>query len=295
MKQEIITLDRLYGDADWQNFAGKPIIPIGAETATHNLIGNLENNFNLLIGGKTGSGKSNFFHCAIASLLKNTEADELKFILIDTKRVELVPYNNLPNLVFPVAVTYDNAKEALQWCLDEIEKHTQLMIEGKNENQGDPRIVIIIDEFSDLMIDDFEFFKKAVMSIVENGYLAKINIMVSTSKILEEIYPKDLVVAFRHRISFATYRAEDSKLVLGFEGAEKLIGDGDLLMIHTEIETPVHAQGFYISEEDIEKTKEQYIQKYTFKPQSLLFKFLWKFFPAVVDHIGKIFQVRTKK
>ncbi|EKE16324.1 MAG: Cell division protein ftsk/spoiiie [uncultured bacterium] len=279
MEQKVIGLEKLYADKDWKEYERKPVIPIGAETETHNLVGNLENAFNLLIGGKTGSGKSNFFHCAIASLLKNTEIDELKFILIDTKRVELIgTYNDLPNLMFPVAVTYDEAKEALQWCLDEIDRRFKVLAEidypfsveeyNKRNKENIPRIVVVIDEFSDLMIEDFEFYKKAVLEILNSGPLAGVSIMIGTSKILETVYPKELVDAFRYRIAFATARAEDSRIILGFNGAEKLRGDGEMLALYPEVETPVNAQGFYISEDDIEKTKEQYIQKYTFKPES---------------------------
>jgi S-DNA-T family DNA segregation ATPase FtsK/SpoIIIE len=257
-------LERLYKDKDWKQFKNKPIIPLGMDSPTNCLVGNLENNYNLIIAGAKGSGKSNFFHCAIVNLLRNTKPTDLKLILINPKKVEFSLYDNLPNLIFPVISNLSSAKEALQWCISENNRRLQLLarekealfVEEYNKKYKDklPRILIVIDEFSDLMSGDARFFKKAILEILGLGMMTNINIMIGTSRPSPtKVYPKKLVNVFRNRIAFKTATSADSKTMIGLSGAKKLHGKGDALLKHPGEEGVTHLQGFYVSHKEVKK------------------------------------------
>ncbi|MFA6159826.1 MAG: FtsK/SpoIIIE domain-containing protein [Parcubacteria group bacterium] len=304
-EQRIVELERLYSDEDWKEFDDKITIPIGAETETHNLVGTLESGFNLLVGGKSESGKSNFLRCIITSLMKTTSAENLKLILIDTRGTEFSMFDNSAILLDSVVTEAEKAKNVLSWCIYEIENRIKLFSQKKVNsieeyrekcNKELPRILFIIDEYADLMDCDFWTFDKAILYIVENGQLAGVNIIIGTSKIdVSGGYTKKLAEAFPFRIAFATFTAEESKDILGVPGAEKLQGRGELLMLYPEIETPVRAKGFFVSEYEIEETKEKYNEANIFLPQSFLFKFLWKFYPKSVNYVARYFRNRAKK
>jgi len=257
-------LGKIYKDKDWKHYKNKPVIPLGAQTATHNLVGNLTNAFNLIITGATGSGKSNFFHSAMVNLLRNTKTDEIRFILIDPKQVEFSLYEKLPNLAFPVIKTAEEAKKALKWCLEEIDRRFKILADikypfsveayNKRNKKKMPRIVVVIDEFSDLMCKNPRFFKKAVLEILNASSLPGVNIMVATSRPSQkDVYPKKLVDAFRFRIAFKTATSADSKTMFGLSGAEKLRGNGDMLLKYPDDYELAHLQGFYVSEKEVKK------------------------------------------
>jgi S-DNA-T family DNA segregation ATPase FtsK/SpoIIIE len=257
------TIDRLYNDKDWKHHKNKPVIPLGAQTKTHNLVGNLTHGFNLIIAGQTGSGKSNLFHCAMFNLLKNTKTDEIQFILIDPKQVEFSLYGSLPNLVLPVAKTGKEAKEALKWCLKEIRSRLKMLKDKKVFSIADynnkhkkkiSRIVIMIDECAGLMWEDFYFFKEAILKILKHSYFTSVNILIATSRpSITEVYPQRLVDAFDFRIAFKTSNSFDSTTMLGLAGAEKLQGKGDMLLKYPSNYELAHLQGFYVNEKKVKK------------------------------------------
>lgn len=262
-KQQVIGLERLYNDAEWAPFIGKPVIPIGAETGTNNLVANLQNGGNFLVGGKTGSGKSSFFHAAIVNVLCNTNPDELKFILIDPKGVELGVYKHIPQLLFPVITNVQDARKALEWCMSEIDRRSDLFakqpyitIEDYNAKSPHllPRIVIVIDECSDLLVSDHEFFEGAIRHITSGIQLKGLTVLLGTSRPSpQDVYTKELTDMFDYRIAFATATAEDSVSILGVAGAEKLRGSGDMLFLYPDIEVPTHIQGFFVSHEEMKE------------------------------------------
>ncbi len=265
-------LGKLYKDKDWKVFKNKPVVPLGAQTPTHNLVGNLAYAFNLIIAGQTGSGKSNFFHCAMVNLLRNTKVDEMQFIMIDPKQVEFSLYEKLPNLAFPVIKTAEEAKKALKWCLKEIESRSKLLekkktvftIEDYNRKHKKkiPRIVIMIDECSDLMCHDLSFFRRAMLKILKSSYFTSVNILMATSRPSQtEVYPEKLVDAFRFRVAFKTATSSDSKTMFGLSGAEKLRGNGDMLLKYPEDYELAHLQGFYVSEKEVKKAVKNVSEK----------------------------------
>lgn len=271
-KQQLVKLEKLYKDEDWKGFEGKTVIPIGAETETHNLVANLQNGGNFLVGGKTGSGKSSFFHAAIVNLLRNTNPEELRFILIDPKRVELGAYKNIPQLLFPVITNVKDARKALEWCMSEIDRRSDLFakqpyitIEDYNANSSRPlpRIVIVIDECSDLLGSDHEFFEGAIRHITAGIQLKGMTVLLGTSRPSpEDVYTQELTNMFDYRIAFATATVEDSISILGVAGAEKLRGSGDMLFLYPDIEVPTHIQGFFVSNEEMKEAIEKATAKF---------------------------------
>ena len=271
-KQQVIGLERLYNDAEWTSFNGKPVIPIGAETGTNNFVANLQNGGNFLVGGKTGSGKSSFFHAAIVNLLRNTNPEELKLILIEPKRVELGVYKHIPQLLFPVITNVQDARKALEWCMSEIDRRSDLFakqpyisIEDYNANSSRPlpRIVIVIDECSDLLVSDHEFFEGAIQHITAGIQLKGMTVLLGTSRPSpEDVYIKELTNMFDYRIAFATATVDDSISILGVAGAEKLRGSGDMLFLYPDIEVPTHIQGFFVSNEEMKEAIEKATAKF---------------------------------
>lgn len=258
-------LTRLSKDKEWHLHKRKLAIPIGAETSRHYLIGTLTNGFNLILAGITGSGKSTFFHSAIVHLLENAEPDELKLVLIDPKQVELRLYKNLPNLAFPVVGTSKEAKKALKWCVDEMNRRLITLTKkaklipfddfNRKHKRKIPRIVVFIDECSDLMYDSPRFFRKAIEDILKLGEATGVNLVIGTSRPSLDVYPEKLVRAFEYKLAFKVSTPADSVSVLGVEGAEKLRGKGDMLFRFWEglEERVAHLQGFCVSEAEIKK------------------------------------------
>lgn len=258
-----IKLKKVYEDKDWRKFRKDMVVPIGAETASDYKIGRLSNGFSAIMGGATGSGKSSFIHCAMVNLIKNTKVENIQFVLIDPRRVELFPYEKLPNLLYPIIYDLESAKKALKWCAKEAKRRFELLSKSgdvfadeynKKNKEKLPEIFIVIDEFSDLMSHEPRFFSKAIRDILTKGLFANMNIIIGTSRLSKEIYPKKIVDAFSCKIAFVAATKEDSKILLDQEGAEELRGKGDMLMVQRGYNyMPMRLQGFFVSEQEIKK------------------------------------------
>lgn len=258
----LVNLRRLYKDKDWGQFKNKPAIPLGADTPTNNLIGNLDNFFDLMVGGKKHSGKSAFLNCAMVNLLKNTNPDKFKFILIDINKKDLLAYKNLPNLLYPVITAPNKAEAALRWCRLELSRRLEIFLDRKMKNIDEyveymslkmPRILIIINGCSDLIKKNPRFYKKMLFELALLGCVTNINLFIITSKVTNEIYPQKLLRLF-YRIALATNSRKESKILIGEEGAEKIRVKGRaILKFPQKKEATRPIQCFFISKEEIRK------------------------------------------
>lgn len=234
--------------------------PVGKDEAGKFYIADFHNLPHIMAAGQTGSGKSSFTEGAlIASLIYRNSPDDLKLILIDPKFVQFSQYNGIPHLLRPVINESKQAKEAVKWLVDEMDRRFDILTVSNTMNIDQyntsgighmPHILLIIDEVSDLMMVDGNYYKKAFISLLQKSRATGIHLYIGTSSPREDVLPGLLRANFVTRIAFATTSAKDSKTLIDTSGAEKLLGRGDLLMSTLASPTPLHLQAPYVTEEE---------------------------------------------
>lgn len=228
----------------------------------------------LLVAGSTGSGKSVCINSIIVSILMRAKPDEVKFVLVDPKKVELSMYNGVPHLLIPVVTDPRKANIALKKIVAEMEKRYDLFeasgtkniagynlyLEKKNESLPDsekikklPYIVVIIDELADLMLVAAKEVEDSIMRITQMARAAGIHLIVATQRPSTDVITGVVKANIPSRISFAVSSSIDSRTILDMTGAEKLLGKGDMLFLPQGENTPIRVQGTFISDEDIKK------------------------------------------
>ena len=194
----------------------------------------------LLIAGATGSGKTVCLNAIIACLLMQNTPDELRFIMIDPKRVELTPYNSIPQLAVPVIVNAEKAIEALRWLNQEMDNRYQELakagvrnIEGYNKNRAGknkmPYLILVIDELADLMMAGFDEVEHILCRLAQLARAIGIHLIVATQRPSVDVVTGLIKANFPTRLSFAVTSQVDSRTILDSVGAEKLLGKGDML------------------------------------------------------------------
>lgn len=218
----------------------------------------------LLIAGATGSGKTVCLNAIIACLLMQNTPDELRFIMIDPKRVELTPYNSIPQLAVPVIVNAEKAIEALRWLNQEMDiRYQQLAkagarnIEGYNKNRSGkdkmPYLVLVIDELADLMMAGFDEVEHILCRLAQLSRAVGIHLIVATQRPSVDVVTGLIKANFPTRISFAVTSQVDSRTILDSVGAEKLLGRGDMLFMPTDAAKPKRLQGCFVADAEIER------------------------------------------
>ena len=239
---------------------------LGKDIAGNVIIGNIAKLPHLLIAGTTGSGKSVFVNTLIISLLYKSTPDELRMILIDPKMVELGVYNGMPHLHIPVVTDAKKAAGALQWAVVEMTKRYQLFAEAGvrelatyNEYQrhnGEktlPAEVIIIDELADLMMVAGKEVETSICRIAQMGRAAGMHLVVATQRPSVDVITGLMKANIPSRIAFAVSGAIDSRIILDTTGAEKLLGNGDMLYSPIGVGKPMRVQGAFVTDEEREK------------------------------------------
>ncbi len=221
----------------------------------------------LLIAGATGSGKSVCVNTIISSILLNAKPDEVKFLMIDPKVVELNVYNDIPHLILPVVTDPKKASIALTWAVEEMERRYHVFSEqmvrdiiGYNDKivlagEGDlmPRIVVIIDELADLMMAASKQVEDSICRLAQKARAAGIHLIVATQRPSVDVITGVIKANIPSRIAFAVSSAIDSRTIIDMSGAEKLLGKGDMLYSPAGIAKPTRVQGAFISESEVEK------------------------------------------
>ena len=214
----------------------------------------------LLVAGATGSGKSVCINSIIASLLYQNTPDQLKLLLIDPKKVELVNYNGLPHLFSPVVTDCKKAASTLQLIVKEMEDRYDIFaetgtrgIESYNKKSDDPLpyIVVIIDELSDLMMVAANDVEDAICRLAQMSRAAGIHLVIATQRPSVDVITGLIKANIPSRISFAVSSATDSRTILDTGGAEKLLGNGDMLFHPVGAKKPFRVQGAFIDNEEI--------------------------------------------
>lgn len=242
----------------------KLALALGKGTASEIVVGDLAKMPHLLIAGTTGSGKTVCLSSVIASLLMNNTPDELQFIMIDPKRVELIAFNGVPHLMTPVITEKEKAVEVLKWGSQEMENRYRRLasigahnIEAYNRSSKAekqmPYLIFTIDELADLMMTRSEEVEPLLCRLAQMGRAIGIHLVVATQRPSVDVVTGLIKANFPTRISFAVASQVDSRTILDCAGAERLLGRGDMLYLTPEIAKPKRLQGCFGSPEEIER------------------------------------------
>ena len=220
----------------------------------------------LLVAGATGSGKSVCINTLITSILFKAKPDEVKFILVDPKMVELSNYNGIPHLMVPVVTDSKKAASVLNWSVQEMEKRYAKFAEKGVRNMQTyndhfpddkmPAIVIIIDELADLMMVAPHDVEDAICRLAQKARAAGIHMVLATQRPSVDVITGIIKANIPSRISFAVSSQIDSRTILDRSGAEKLLGKGDMLFYPVGASKPRRVQGAFISDDEVEKLLE---------------------------------------
>ena len=257
-------------------------IAIGKDVEGHSIVSDLAKMPHLLIGGTTGSGKSVSINAMIMSILMRATPSEVRFIMIDPKRVEFTPYNGIPHLYVPVVTEAKEASSALSWGVAEMERRLKVFskVGARNISQYNakakealeaerlaqeageaaehweydeplPYIVIIIDELADLMMNVGKEVEFSISRIAQLARAAGIHLIVATQRPSTNVVTGLIKANITNRIAFNVASGIDSRVILDTPGAENLIGWGDLLLSKPEFAKPQRIQGCFVSEDEI--------------------------------------------
>lgn len=255
----------------------KLIFAVGKDMVGNNIVSAIDEMPHLLIGGSTGSGKSIFIHALILSIIYKTMPDEAKFILIDTKAIELNKYNGTPHLLFPVITNPIKAAKALSWTVTEMEKRYRLLAtlgernidrlneRAENTSKGTlsslPKIIIIIDNISDI-IENFTDSEASIIRLTQYGRAVGIHIIITSSLPCSRCVSPLIKSNLLSRISFHTASKLDSRTILGESGAEILLPSGDMLFYPSGYRKPVRIRSPFVSDKEVHRVVDFLIHNY---------------------------------
>ena len=243
---------------------------LGRDIGGRNVIGNIEKLPHVLIAGTTGSGKSVCTNSLIVSLLYKSTPDEVRFIMVDPKMVELAPYNGIPHLLIPVVTDPKKAAGALQWAVFEMMKRYKTFAEcgvkkleeynrlarAREDMETLPAVVVVIDELADLMLVAAKEVEESICRVAQMGRAAGVHLVIATQRPSADVITGLMKANIPSRIAFAVASSLESRIILDNTGAEKLVGKGDMLYAPLGGGKPTRVQGCFISPEEIEQVVE---------------------------------------
>ncbi len=236
--------------------------PLGKDVAGHVVSVQVDKAPHMLVAGATGSGKSVCLNVIIAALLYQNGPDDLKFIMVDPKRVELGVYAGIPHLLVPPIVKVDEAINALKWAVREMERRLDHLakagardIDSYNAKTKErmPKVVIVIDELADLMSQSKREVESVIVRIAQMARAAGIHLVLATQRPSVDVITGTIKANIPTRLAFSVASQVDSKTIIDMGGAEKLLGRGDMLVSTPQISKPKRLQGAYISDDEISK------------------------------------------
>jgi len=235
--------------------------PLGLDVSGNPTVADLSKMPHVLIAGATGSGKSVLVNAFIASILFRASPEEVKFIMVDPKRVELTGYNGIPHLITPVIVDPEKVVNALKWALGEMESRYKLFAEvhvrnisGYNELSGFqamPYIIIIIDELADIMLLARNEVENDITRLAQMARATGIHLVLATQRPSVDVITGLIKANIPCRIAFNVTSMIDSKVIIDGPGAEKLLGRGDMLFIPPDVAKPKRIQGAFVKDKEI--------------------------------------------
>jgi S-DNA-T family DNA segregation ATPase FtsK/SpoIIIE len=284
---EFVTLKHMLSSDTLKKGRDKLLVALGLDVSGNPIMANIAKMPHVLIAGTTGSGKSVLINSWISSILFRTTPSEVRIILVDPKRVELIGYNGIPHLLTPVIVEPDKILSALKWALSEMDRRYKLFaevgvrnIDGYNELSGFqaiPYIVIFIDELADLMAYSPVEVEDSICRLAQMARATGIHLVVSTQRPSVDVITGLIKANIPSRIAFNVSSMIDSRVIIDMPGAEKLLGRGDMLYIPPDQAKPTRIQGTYVSDVEVQKLVEflksknipvNYTQEVTSMPQT---------------------------
>jgi S-DNA-T family DNA segregation ATPase FtsK/SpoIIIE len=260
---EFVTLKKILASGAMKKAKSKLTVSLGLNVSGQPVVANLGRMPHVLIAGTTGSGKTVCLNSFIASILFRASPSEVKFILVDPKRVELTQYNGIPHLLTPVIVEPDKVLSALKWAISEMDRRYKLFaetgvrnIEAYNELSGFaalPYIIIIVDELADIILFAPAEVEDTICRIAQMARATGIHLVISTQRPSVDVITGLIKANIPCRIAFAVSSQVDSRVILDMAGAEKLLGRGDMLYIPPDQAKPTRIQGSFVSEPEIQK------------------------------------------
>ncbi len=280
----LVRLRELLELEEFKTAPSKLTFALGKDIAGVPKLADLSKMPHLLIGGATNSGKSVCLNSLIISIMSRAHPDEVKFSLIDPKRVELTLFNGAPHLAHPVVVDAKGAARALKCAIREMERRYRLFADRgvrnidsyneavKNEEDGEPlpHIIIVIDELADLMMQAGSEFEKLICRIAQLARATGIHLVVATQRPSVNVITGLIKANIPSRIAFAVASQTDSRVILDCNGAERLIGRGDMLFQPIDAPKPIRIQGAFVSEQEVHRVVEVLINEYG-EPEEYLF------------------------
>lgn len=258
---EFVPVKKMLASDEMKDSASRLAVALGLDVAGKPVIGDVAKMPHVLIAGQTGSGKSVCLNAFMASMLFRSSPSEVKFILVDPKRVELTGYNDIPHLLTPVIVEPDKVISALRWILGEMDRRYKLFaqagvrnIEGYNKMSGFqavPYIVLVIDELADIMLFSPVEVEDSITRIAQMSRATGIHMVLATQRPSVDVITGLIKANIPCRIAFAVSSQVDSRVILDGQGAEKLLGKGDMLYLSPDQAKSRRIQGAFVSDEDI--------------------------------------------
>ena len=271
----VVTAVRIRDVIDSRAFAehrSRVAFAVGKDIGGNAIVGDIAKLPHVLIAGTTGSGKSVCTNSLIVSLLYKSTPEEVRFIMVDPKMVELAPYNGIPHLLIPVVTDPKKAAGALQWAVYEMMKRYKMFsdqgvklskltnLAGFNALAGRsqelkkmPTVVVVIDELADLMLVAAKEVEESICRVAQMGRAAGMHLVIATQRPSSDVITGLMKANIPSRIAFAVASSLESRIILDTTGAEKLVGKGDMLYAPLGAGKPTRVQGCFITPEEIER------------------------------------------
>jgi S-DNA-T family DNA segregation ATPase FtsK/SpoIIIE len=263
IKSATVRVSSILLSQEWQNHQGPLELAIGKDISGTPIVVDLDKMPHLLVAGQTGSGKSVMINTILTSLLYRNSPADLKLILVDPKQVELKPYDEIPHLLTPVITEPEKCISALKWAVAEMERRYRALAEVSKRNIGEynnlkkeegmPYIVIVIDELADLMMMAARDVEALVVRIAQKARAVGIHLVLATQRPSVDVITGLIKANVPARIAFKTTSQVDSRTIIDQVGAEKLLGEGDMLLTTADVPKPRRIQGALIGDGETAK------------------------------------------
>ena len=261
-----VSLREVIDSPEFAKSKSKSSFAVGKDIGGTCIVGNISKMPHMLIAGTTGSGKSVCMNSIIISLLYKSAPEDVKLIMVDPKMVELGIYNGIPHLLIPVVTDPKKAAGSLQWAVTEMLRRYKLMsdlgvrdlesfnsiVTQEEDGQKLPQVVIIIDELADLMLVAAKEVEDSICRIAQMGRAAGMHLIIATQRPSADVITGLMKANIPSRIAFSVASAMESRIILDTQGAEKLVGKGDMLYAPIGIGKPLRVQGCFVTDAEVE-------------------------------------------